>query len=93
LASGPHDRFDPQAPCPTRPTGRLSAAERHRTRQHSSGRPPGFAHCPGLKLVLLFPPLPAIAGYLPVIGNPNSMRWGFVRAGVQSRPWDFSWRV
>ena len=49
------------------------------------GRPLGLARLPGLKLVLLFPPLPAIAGYLPVIGNPTSMCWGFVRAGVLSR--------
>jgi hypothetical protein len=42
-----------------------------------------------MKLVLLPPPLPAIAGYLPVIGNPNSMCWGFVRAGVLS-PFEIS---
>jgi len=77
--------FNPSSACPTRPTERLSAPERHRKRQYSSDRPRGLARLPGLKLVLLPPPLPAIAGYLPVIGNPTSMCWGFVRAGVLSR--------
>ena len=36
LAPGSHDRSDPQAPCPQRPTDRLSAPERHRKRYCSS---------------------------------------------------------
>jgi len=55
-----------------RSDGVLSVSTRKRNERNDGFRPTlGLALWPFLKLALLNPPLPAIASYLPVIGNPK----------------------